>query len=169
MTAFSSLYGTRLDEELHADSTVLFTTARRKAAINRGVAEFADLTECLERTAVIASTVAASNGPLSMAVSEFDLNSTLVIAAGDCQRLAKTGVQWIYTDASSQVTIIAGEDLPQRSVEWLNRYEPGWQDSTQASSVMQLPEAYYERVDGARIISASGPRRPRDRAPARKS
>ena len=48
MTLFSSLYSARLDRELGTDdSTVLFTTARRKAAINEGQAEFADLTECL--------------------------------------------------------------------------------------------------------------------------
>jgi hypothetical protein len=55
MTLFSSLYGARLDEELGTDDTSdLFTTARRKSAINRGVREFAELTECFIKWSTIA-------------------------------------------------------------------------------------------------------------------
>ncbi len=140
MTQFSSLYGSYLDEELGTDDDQqLFTTARRKAAINRGAKEFARLTKCLTRQ----STVIITGG-----VSEYNLNSTLVIAAGDFMEFSKEQVQFRYTDASSNVTVIAGDDLPRRDVPWLNRYEPGWQISTTASTVMQLPTVYYERIDG---------------------
>lgn len=140
MTQFSTLYGSRLDEELGTDdASVLFTTARRKAAINRGVSEFAELTECLLRK----STIAISGG-----TGEYDLNSTLLIADGDFVRLTKQQVEFRYVDASSNETVLAGDDLPRRDVDWLNRYSPGWQTSTVASSVMQMPEFFYERMDG---------------------
>lgn len=75
MPQFSSLYGNRLDEELGTDdSTVLFTTARRKRAINRGADEFSKLTQCLVRRA----TFTVTGG-----TAEYDLNSTQVIPAGD--------------------------------------------------------------------------------------
>ncbi len=138
MTQFSSLYSAYLDEELHsADSTVLFTTARRKAAINKGLAEFADLTECFTRQ----STLIWLGG-----TAETDLNST--ITAGDFVRLSKEQVQFRYLDASSQLTVLVGaDDLPRREVDWLNRYAPGWQ-GTAASSGVQWPSLYYERWEG---------------------
>src|SRR3954463_1740160 len=145
MTQFSTLYGARLDEELGTDdSTVLFTTARRKAAINRGAAEFAELTECLMRE----STVTLTGG-----TAEYDLNSSLVIPGEDFVRLAKQQVEFRYTDASSNVTILTGDDLPRRDATWLNRYSADWRQSTVASTTMQMPEFYYERAaDGARYL-----------------
>ena len=140
MTQFSSLYSARLDEELHsADSTVLFTSARRKAAINKGQEEFADLTECLLRQ----STIAITGG-----TAEYDLNSTTVIAAGDFVRFAKEPVQFRYVDASSNLTVLQGDDLRRRDVGWLHRFQPGWQTSTVASTTEQLPDTYYLRADG---------------------
>jgi hypothetical protein len=44
---FVTLYGLELDRELgSADRTVLFTTARRKAAINAAQLEWVKRTEC---------------------------------------------------------------------------------------------------------------------------
>lgn len=145
MTLFSSLYTARLDEELGTDdASVLFTTARRKAAVNKGVQEFAELTECFQRE----STVTITGG-----TREYDLNSSLVIPGEDFIRLAKQQVEFRYVDASSNVTVLAGDDLPRRDLDWLNRYATGWQTSTVASSVQQLPEVYYERVAaGARYL-----------------
>lgn len=137
---FSSLYGARLDEELGTDdASVLFTTARRKAAINKGVQEFNELTECFQRE----STVTLTGG-----TSEYDLNSSLVIAGEDFIRLSKQQVEFRYTDASSNQTVLTGDDLPRRDIPWLNRYTPGWQTSTVASSVAQMPSFYYERLAG---------------------
>ena len=135
---FSSLYGARLDEELHSDSTVLFTTARRQNAINRGIKQFAELTECFVKwsTVVVTSTAA-----------EYDLNT--VITSTDFTRLAKTPIEFYYTDASSNVTFLAGQDdLPHRDLKWLDDNEPGWRNSS-VSTTMQLPSMTYLRPDGA--------------------
>jgi len=141
VTQFSTLYTARLDEELGTDdSTVLFTTARRKAAINRGVAEFADLAECFVKWSTIACTGT---------VGEYDLLQSSVLGATDFVRLAKEPIEFQYTDASSNVTVLAGQDdLPHRSIKWLDDYEPGWRLSTVASTQMQLPMLTYERPDG---------------------
>lgn len=145
MTQFSSLYTARLDEELGTDdASVLFTTARRKAAVNKGVSEFAELTECFTRE----STVALTGG-----TAEYDLNSSLVIPGEDFVRFSKQQVEFRYVDASSNLTVLAGDDLPRRDIDWLNRYSQGWQTSTVASSVMQLPTSYYERMAaGSRLL-----------------
>ncbi len=140
MTQFSSLYLARLDEELGTDDqSVLFTLARRKAAINRGIAEFAELTECFTKQ----STITITGG-----FGEYDLNASSVIASQDFVRFSKQQVEFRYTDASSNETVLTGDDLPRRDIDWLNRYEAGWQESTVASSVSQMPTSYYERMDG---------------------
>ena len=141
MVAFSSLYGTRLTLELGSeDSTRLFTDARRKAAVNRGQDEFAELTECFVRRSTI--TMVSSQ-------SEYDLASTVALGSSDFVRLAPDGVEFHYVNASSEVTYLAGPDLPRRDVDWLNQYEPDWRDSTNTSSGQQNPTIYYERTDGA--------------------
>lgn len=148
MAIFSSLYGTRLDRELGTDdSTVLFTTARRKSAINEAQEQFADLTDCTERRSSI--TVVAGT-------SEYNLASTTVIV--DFVRFTKEQVQYRYTDASSNLTVLAGDDLPRKDVPWLNRFAAGWQISTQASSIVQHPSYYYERIDGpSRFLGVTPP------------
>lgn len=148
MTLFSSLWSARLDEELGTDdSTILFTTTRRKAAVNKGMEEFAELTECFTRR----STVTITGG-----TGEYNLNSTSVIAAGDFLRMTKQQVEFHYIDASSNETVLAGDDLRRRDLDWANRYEVGWQTSSVASSVAQMPAFYYERVDGgARYLGLS--------------
>lgn len=149
MAIFSSLYTGRLDRELGTDdSTVLFTTARRKAAVNEGQDEFNELTECLQRV----STVTLTGG-----TREYALTSTTVIADGDYIRLSKQQVQVRYTDSGGTVTLVAGDDLPRRDIEWLNRYRVGWQTSTVASSVMQMPTAYYETTDGGQRLIGFDP------------
>lgn len=138
---FSSLYGARLDEELGTDdSTVLFTSVRRKAAINKGQEEFAELTECFQRQ----STLTIIGG-----VGEYNLNASTTFPNGDFIRLSKQQVEFHYVDASSNETVLAGDDLIRRDVDWLNRYSPGWQASTVASSIAQVPQFVYERLDGA--------------------
>lgn len=140
MTLFSSLYGARLDRELGTDDTsILFTTARRKAAVNEGAVEFANLTGILTRWA----SVTWPGG-----TAQINLNSTAIIADGDFGGFAKEPVEFRYTDASSNVTLLTGDGLPRRDIPWLDQYRPGWQLSTVASSVMQLPEIYYVWQDG---------------------
>ena len=142
MPTFSSLYGNRLDRELgSADSTQLFTTARRKSAINEAQEEFARLTNCLERRSSI--TITGWTG-------DYDLNATSVISGQDFYEFAPRGVVFRYTDASSQIQELSGDDLIRRDPLWLDRYEPGWNVSTWASTTVmqQLPSVWYERLDG---------------------
>lgn len=140
MTQFSSLFGTYLDSELGTDdSTVLFTTARRKLAINLGCKEFAKLTECLPRQ----STIALTGG-----TAEYDLNSAATFPNADFSKWSAQPVEFRYVDASSQVTVLAGDDLPRHDPNYLDRYSPGWQTSTVASTTQQMPEFWYERLDG---------------------
>jgi len=142
MPVFSSLYTTYLTHELGTDdSTTLFTDSRRKRAVKDGIAQFADLTECLVRTSSITVTSTAS---------EYDLNA---LTNGDYARLAAgQSIVFRYTDASSNVTVLAGrEDLPHRTVAYLDNYEPGWREAT-ASSVQQLPSATYLRPDGSALL-----------------
>lgn len=109
-----------------------------------GVQRFAELTECYKKQ----STVTITGG-----TGEYDLNSSLVIPGEDFVRFAKEQVEFHYRDASSNHTVLTGDDLPMRDVPWLNRYEPSWQTSTVASSVSQMPSFYYEReAGGARYL-----------------
>lgn len=144
MTQFSSLWQRLLTQELGTDdSTQLFTDARRQAGINDGLFEFADLTECFVRV----SSQTWPGGTL-----EIDLNSTTVIPNGDFVRLAaKQSPEVRYTDASSNAQTLAGHDLRQIDVAWLNRYEPGWRASTVASTAAQLPRHFYLRPDGGSL------------------
>jgi len=140
MPTFSTLTGRLLDQELgSADSTNLFTTAKRNAAINDGHKEFARLTQCLE----IRSSITITGG-----TAEYNLLSTTVLPSLTFQEWSQTPVEFRYTDASAQTQILAGDDLPRRDVLWLHKYAPGWQISTVASSVQQLPQLWYERIDG---------------------
>jgi hypothetical protein len=140
MPIFSSLYGSRLDRELATDdSTILFTSARRKSAINEGQEEFAKLTKCLQRR----SSVTLTGGQ-----AEYDLNSSVVIPGEDFMEWGVEQVEFRYVNASSQVTHLVGPDLPRRTVKWLDDNESGWRDSTVASSIEQHPAMYYDRVAG---------------------
>ena len=138
---FAELYGDRLDEELGvADSTRLFTTARRKQAINNGLRQFADLTEAYTRE----SSITCSNGQ-----GEYNVLSTALIAAGDFVRLSKQLPEYRRVSsgaATSASTVYAsGKDFRRTTVQWLDQYEPGWRQSTGGT-----PQFYYERMDGGR-------------------
>lgn len=139
MTQFSSLYGRLLTQEIGSeDSTVLFTDARRKAGINDGIQEFADLTECYVRVQSIPSLVA-----------EQTLSGTVKVAGGDFVRLsAKQSVEAIQSTGAGPtvIEIVGGDDLRQVDIAWLNRYEPGW--NMPASTSPQSPRRFYLRPDG---------------------
>jgi hypothetical protein len=132
---FSHMWSSALTQEIAtSDSTKLFTDARRQQAVNNGVLQFVDLTEC----AVRQSTVTSSHG-----VREYNLLSTVNVPDGDFLRLSKQGPEFHFTDTASHVQYITGEDFPRRDINWLNQYQPGWRDSTGGT-----PSAYYERPDG---------------------
>lgn len=134
---FLTLFGDHLDRELGSDDrTQLFTTARRKAAINEAQREFVRLTECLIRQATVT---------LADADQEKDLES--VITAGDFWWLAKQGVEVKRTDAASKNTYIAGDDFPRRDIQFLNIHEPGWRNASKGT-----PKAWYLREDGGSVF-----------------
>lgn len=152
MPNLSTLSGRLLTQELGSeDSTVLFTDARRIAGINDGIREFADLTECHVKR----SSITMAGGTLEYNL----LNSTLLTSPaggspGTPDFVRFPGDQplevW-YTDAAGTVTHLAGDDLPEVTVRWLDVNEPGWRSST-ISSGMQLPERFYRRIDGGRMF-----------------
>jgi hypothetical protein len=134
---YELLTGAWLDQELRsADSTVLFTTARRNQAVNDGAAEFADLTECLLRVSTVACASTAS---------EYNLLSSAVLGSTDFTRLAARGPEFHLLSSGGQLTQLSGDDFPRRDIEWLNKYEPGWRTST----TTQMPTGYYvDESDG---------------------
>ena len=148
---FSHLYSSQLHQELGTDdSTRLFTTGRRQAAINEAARQFCDLTEC----AIRLSTMSCSNG-----VREYNLLSTVNVPGGDFLRIARQGIEYHLMSsggASSRSTrFIAGDLLPRREIQWLNQYDLGWRASTGAD-----PYAYYERIDGGqRLLGFTPPPR----------
>lgn len=143
---FSDLYSSRLTMELGTDdATRLFTTARRKAAINFGILQFTDLTECLLNE----STVTSSHG-----VREYNLLSTAILAGSSAYlRLSNQGPEYHFTSSAGTVTYTAGDDFPRRDISWLNQNQPGWRGSTGGT-----PSAYYERMaGGARLFGVDTP------------
>ena len=149
MTIFSSLFGGRLDRELGTNDTNLFTTAKRQAAINEAQVEFNDLTECFTKRVTFNCTGGTA---------EYDLNSSN-IGSTDFVRFSAEPVTFIYTDASSNQTFLAGEDtLPRRDIVWLDRHNAGWRNDTHASSVIQLPAYHYLRRDGPALFLGLTPK-----------
>src|SRR5580765_238881 len=108
---FAQLYGESLNRELGSDDTTqLFTTVRRKAAINEAQREFARVTECYTREVTI---------PLVAGQMEYDLDATL---PPDYQGLSNQGPE---VSVTSQSQVAAGRDLPRRDISFLNREVPG--------------------------------------------
>lgn len=128
---FETLYGTELDRELATtDTTVRFTTARRKAAINAAQLEFAKRTHCLTRQ----TTVALSDG-----TQEYDLEATIADFGG----ISAQGVSIRITDSNANVRYIEGDDLIETTVERLNVEESGWRAADPGT-----PVYVYLRRDG---------------------
>jgi hypothetical protein len=133
MSTFLQLYGDYLDIELGSgDRSALFTTARRKDAINRGEQEFAKQTECYTRSVSI---------PMVDGTREYELTDYITIV--NFQAIAKDGVEYVFTDADGNVSYRSGDDFPRRDLELLNREYSGWRSSESAS----FPQSYYIRED----------------------
>lgn len=133
MATFQVLSKDALHTELGTnDTSVLFTGARRRHAINEGYRQFADLSECF----VTQSTMSWSTG-----VQEVDL-STLTNFA----RVAGQGPVFIVSDSNGQNQVIAGEDFPQRDVPYLDNAQSGWR-----STETGYPSGWYLRQDGAHL------------------
>ena len=128
---FSGLYGTELTRELgSADTTTLFTTARRKAAINAAQLEWVKRTECLTRQTSVA---------LVDEQQEYDLDA---ITNADFGWIATQGVSVKVVTASSTY-YVEGDDLPMTTVDALTAALPGWRAISAGT-----PHTAYLRSDG---------------------
>lgn len=131
MATFSALYDDALHTELGTnDTSVLFTSARRKHAINEGYRQFADLTECF----TIQSSITVSTG-----VQEIELSTLAGFA-----RVASQGPVFIVSDSNGEQQTLSGDTFPQRDVPFLDAAQNGWR-----STVTGYPTGWYIRDDGA--------------------
>lgn len=138
---FAQLYGEELTRELAApDTSPMFTTVRRKAAINAAQLEFVKRTDCLTRQATLA---------LVDGTQEYDLDA---LVAADFGWLSKQGPSIAITSGST-VRYLEGDDLEETSVERLNVDEPGWRAVSAGT-----PRQYYLRRDGGAIYLGFHPK-----------
>lgn len=141
MATFVELAGDLLDRELGSkDCTVLFTTARRRSAVNEGLREFAKQTECWTRQSTITLSTTTVSG--SSGVFETNLNST--ITAGDYLWPSKQGLEVRKTSSGSTATVThyAGAEFTETTVDRLNFDEPGWRTASPGT-----PLKFYFRSD----------------------
>lgn len=141
---FAELYGAQLDRRLSsADTTALFTTARRKAAINEAQRWFLVETECLTLTAAIA---------IVDGTGEYDLEDE--IADDDFLSIAKQGPE-LKRDPGGGGTILysAGDDFYRTSIARLNTDEPGWRSASAG-----MPQCWYERIEGGEHVIGMFPK-----------
>ncbi len=127
---FGTLYGSELDRELGSSSTTLFTTARRKAAINTAQQEWNKAVECYTRQSSI---------PLVDETQEYDLETTLT----DFAWISKQGVSIKVEPTTGNDWYLEGDDLIVTTVERLNVESPGWRAVDPG-----IPQRVYLRRDG---------------------
>mgnify|MGYP001565818030 CR=1 FL=1 len=144
---FETLTGFALNIELNsADSTQLYTSTRRDAAINEAYEEFCALTKCLKRDSTVTC---------SCLTVEYNILSTGVLqnSSDDYLELAPQGVEYrLASSGGSSIVstrIAAGDDFPQLPIQHRNRYDVGWRVSTVA---VDLPKGYYVRSDGPNLF-----------------
>lgn len=131
---FLTLYGDQLDQELGSSDANLFTTAKRKAAINRAQLWWIVETECVQRTKAITVVDGTSEYDL---VTEIDDEAFLSIS--------RQGPEIIVTNTDSgDITQYAGNrDFQRVTIPWLNQYLPNWR----AIQPSQVPMRWYERIE----------------------
>jgi len=126
---FKALYGEALDFELGSyDTTELFTTARRKLAVNRAQREFARLTQCYIREFLT---------PLVSGTASYDVGGVAADAFVDFSRRPVDLVRTRGVD-------VAATPLQRHDVPWLDLHKPGWRDSGTAG----VPEVVAYNPDG---------------------
>jgi hypothetical protein len=137
---FLTLYGHALDFELgSADRTELFTTERRKLAVNRAQREFARLTQCYIREFRV---------PLVNGTSTYDIEA----ATGSAfVNFSRRPVELIRTKGA----VVTQTPLARHDVPWLDFHKAGWRDS----EVKGTPEvvAYNPDAGAANIILVPTP------------
>ncbi len=136
---FLELYGAQLDIQLaSSDTTQLFTTARRKKAVNDAMAVFVAETACTR-----------VNGSIAMTdeVGAYDLD---VSFSGALLRVAAPPS--IHITLGSTVRSLQGPDmLPRREVDEMNVVTPGWRWLSPGT-----PSAWYlEKTGGVYYIGVT--------------
>jgi hypothetical protein len=128
---FSDLYDTQLDIELSSDDqTELFTTAKRKKAVNDAVENFVKTTKCTKDN----GTIAIVDG-----TQEYNIESSFT---NFIELLAPPVIRIAHT--TNPTRWIQGDDLVRRTPEWLDREEPGWRAVDPGT-----PQFWYIDEDGA--------------------
>ncbi len=138
MAIFEALYSHLLDREINNNSSLAgspFSSTNRQQAINDAQEEFADLTECF----VVQSTIACSCN-----TAEYSLLGSTAFT-----RIAKQGVEYHLVSSNGTLRTMAGEQFPRRDIDWLNRNEPNWREST---TPVEFPSGYYVRGDSASLV-----------------
>lgn len=137
---FERLFKTETHITLNnSDTAVLYTSTRRQDAIRDAEEEFIDLTECLQNVSSVAC---------SCNTTEYLLTSSTG-GSTDFVRIAKQGVEYHLTDSNGRMRMVAGDGFPRRDIDWLNRYQPNWREST---NPVEFPKAYYLRSSGGRTF-----------------
>ena len=128
---FDQLYGLQLDIELaSADRTQLFTTNRRKKAINDAMHNFERITSCTPIHGEFTITDGTAIFPLFASASNF------------LSLYGRTEPAIKITDAGGNVRWIQGENFARRSIAWLDLNEPGW-----SSAPKGTPKVWYLTED----------------------
>ena len=127
---FLELYGEALDIELStADRTQLFTTTRRKKAINDAMTKWITMTKCAKRKGTIAMVTLTYEYDLLSNFSSFiELDgepSIKIVSSGG------VNTRWVE-----------GDNFIRTDTELLDRESPGWREFTSAT-----PTNWYWRVD----------------------
>jgi hypothetical protein len=136
---FSQLYGIELDRELGSSSTALFTTARRKAAINAAQLEWVKRTECLIKETSVS---------LVDDTQEYDLEVSIT----DLGWVSKQGIRIAITSGTT-TRYLEGDDLRMTSIERLAVDEAGWRAASAGT-----PTKWYIRRDGGRLYLGLHPK-----------
>lgn len=138
--AYADLWGEKLTRELgSADTTELFTEARRKTAVNEAMVEFVKQTACL--TQLLTLTVVDGT-------QEYDLDSAVTVAAADFLDVAPEGPTFKYTDTGGRITYLSGEDFPRKDELQMQDERI---DFRNADSVSELPTSWYIREQGGSV------------------
>lgn len=134
---FLELYGVELDRRLGSDQTDLFTTVKRKAAINAAQQWWIAETKCLWKTALIRLRTNIQEYDLEVEVDDESMIG-LAAQAPDVQIVPATGA----------TRYLAGpDDFPLETIDALDRDDPGWRTASAGE-----PDGWYTRQEGAQTM-----------------
>jgi hypothetical protein len=131
---FAQLYGDELDRELGTeDRSVLFTLARRKAAINAAQQEFTTRTDCFKRQGSLT---------LVSGTQEYDLEGTFA----DFAWLQAQGIK-IRIVSGSHTRYLSGDGVQRTTLEALDTEHENWQ-----ADAAGTPSQWYTRIDAGAVF-----------------